>query len=157
MISLLITALIITAIVYWFNRFLPFKICALCAGVSGAWLLATFGILAGFLKAEALRLPILIMMGGTAVGIAFQGQEKLSFAKKSIWHWKIPSALIGLGIFYWFFLKMSWLTFIIEVILLGFLVFVFFIRQSAAESRGIDEKIFNQKLKEIEENLRKCC
>jgi hypothetical protein len=153
MLTLLFLALIIMTVVYWLGSVLPFKICAICAGVSGAWLLATLGILLGFVSLNDYRLPILMLMGGTAVGIAFQGQEKLAFAKKNIWRWKVPSTLIGLGIFYWFFTNMGWLTFAAEAGLLGFLIFVFFIRKNEIV-HGVTEKTSNQGIKE---KLEECC
>lgn len=156
MVLLLIVALIITALVYWLNRFLPFRICGLCAGVSGAWLLATLGILAGYLSFEEYGLPILIFMGGTAVGIAYQGREKLSFAQKGVWYWRIPATFVGLAVLYWFFLNMSWPIFVAEVVLLGFLTFVFFICKNEIVP-GVSRKTFNEKLKEIKEKLKECC
>ena len=93
MLNLIILSLVITLAVYFLNRILPFKVCAVCVGISGAWLLATLGILIGFIPLDKYGPPILMLMGGTAVGIAYQGEKRFGFAKKSAWGLQIPSAI----------------------------------------------------------------
>lgn len=153
MILLLILALAIAAAVYFLNRFLPFKICAVCAGISGAWLLATLGILLGLVSLEEYGPPILMLMGATAAGIAYQGEKKFGFAQKSVWLWKIPASFISLAVFYWFFLNISWPTFLIEAVLISFLAFLFFIRKSGS----IRPKEISKEIEGLKQKLQDCC
>lgn len=151
MFNLTIVSLAIILIVYFLNRIMPFKVCAVCAGVSGAWFLATLGILVGLVSMEEYGLAILMFMGATVVGIVEQGEKRFGFAKKSVWLWKIPATLAGLAVFYWFFLNIGWLTFGVEAALLSFLLYVFFIRKNERQKK-LDQEISGLKRK-----LEECC
>ena len=58
------------------NKFLPFSVCAICAGVSGAWVLLSFAILTDLAQAAVYLSVITLLMGGTVVGIAYQAEKK---------------------------------------------------------------------------------
>ena len=151
MLNLIILSLVITLAVYFLNRILPFKVCAVCVGISGAWLLATLGILIGFIPLDKYGPPILMLMGGTAVGIAYQGEKRFGFAKKSAWHWKIPAAIIGLAVFYRLFLNFGWTSFFIEAALLSFLAHLFFIRKESPREK------LSKEIKGLKQKLEDCC
>src|SRR3989344_2590488 len=71
--------LIITAVVAALNRFLPFPLCPICSGVSATWLFLTAFVIAGFLEREAFMPLVLLLMGGTVVGISYQGERALVY------------------------------------------------------------------------------
>src|SRR3989344_6586399 len=129
MITAIILVVVITLIFSVLNKWLPFKICPICAGVSGSWLLLTAGIVLGRWSGDY-KLPIAMLMGGTVVGIAFQGEAKLDWAKKGIYVWKAPVVIFGMPMAYWLFKNMNPATFVIEVFLLAVLVYLFFIKSS---------------------------
>ena len=151
MFGLIILSLAIILAVYFLNRIMPSKICAVCAGISGTWLLATLGILIGLVSLEEYGLAILMLMGATVVGIANQGEKTFVFAQKSIWFWKIPSIIIGLPLFYWLFLNIGWFTFGIEAILMLFLLYVFFIRKNHGQKKS------GRETDELKKQLEECC
>lgn len=151
MINLLALALVIALVVYSLNRIMSFRVCAVCAGISGSWLLATLGILAGLISIKEYGSAILMLMGATVVGIAYQGEKAFDFAKKSIWFWKIPSIIVGLALFYWLFMNIGWTSFLIEAALLSFLAFVFFVR------KGGPRKKLSGGIKDLERRLKDCC
>lgn len=153
MLLAIILIIIITLIFNFLNHLLKIEFCPICIGVSGTWIFLTIGIMSGILS-ESYKLPILMLMGGTVVGIAFQGEKKFSFAKNNIWFWKIPAIIIGFIIFYIFFLKMNWLTFFLELILLIILSYLFFIK-SKKDSEVITDK--EKKIKKLEKLLKGCC
>ena len=154
MFNLIALSLIIIAIIYFLNRFLPFKVCAVCAGISGAWLLAMLGILVGLISIEEYGSAILMLMGATVVGIAYQGEKAFDFAKKSIWFWKIPATLIGLAAFYQFFLNIGWTSFFIETALIFSLAFVFFVKKDGSRKKLSEE---SEEIENLKQKLNGCC
>ena len=70
----LISILTIALAVFGANRFLPFKICSVCAGVAGTWMWLLAGI---FLGHEIDPLIPAVLMGGSVVGIYYQIKDKL--------------------------------------------------------------------------------
>ncbi len=59
----------ITGLVWLINKFLPFRVCPVCAGVTGTWMLLFLARLAGFPIDNTI---LALLMGGTAVGIAYR-------------------------------------------------------------------------------------
>lgn len=105
----------------------------------------------GFISLEEYGLPILMMMGATVVGVAYQGEERFGFAKRSIWHWKIPATIIGLMVFYRLFINLGWISFFIETGLILFLGFTFFTKKN--EQR----KKLNHEIEDLKQRLNDCC
>ncbi len=143
--------ILITAAVYFMNRLSSFKLCPVCAGVSGTWLLLVLGIIIGLLPYDQFRPLILLLMGATAVGIAYQGEKKFKFAQKGVWRWKAPAIIAGLVVFWSLSLLVNWYTFILELVLISVLAYVFFIRRDRRRQKN------NQKADELKKKLEECC
>src|SRR3989344_8334509 len=139
MITAIILVVVITLIFSVLNKWLPFKICPICAGVSGSWLLLTAGIVLGRWSGDY-KLPIAMLMGGTVVGIAFQGEAKLDWAKKGIYVWKVPVIILGMPIAYWLFKNMSPWTLAVEVMFLSFLVYYLFVISHQHSDSHVDDR-----------------
>lgn len=73
-----ISIFLIAAAVWVSRRILPFRICPICAGVSGTWLWIVAGMYFGWLETEGWQLIAAIAMGGSVVGIAYQMEKYLS-------------------------------------------------------------------------------
>ncbi|MBI2064000.1 MAG: hypothetical protein HYT65_03360 [Candidatus Yanofskybacteria bacterium] len=151
----MITAIILIAIISGtfiiLNWFLPFKICPICAGVSGSWLILTAGIVFGQWPGDY-KLPIAMLMGGTVVGIAFQGEAKFGWAKKSIYTWKAPVIIFGMPVAFWLLKNMSPTIFVAEVISSVLLIYVFFIKSSRSGDR-----VDSGHVTELEKKMKNCC
>ena len=89
-------------------------------------------------------------MGGTVVGIAFQGEKKFKWAK-NLFYWKAPVIIVGFIIAYLLLINISWTTFIIELVLLGFLTYFLFLQPIAGKSPQ------GESVSELEEKLEDCC
>lgn len=61
--------LVITWIFYFLRKFAPIKICAVCAGVAGTWILGLVARYFGYQVDESL---LGMLMGGSVVGIMYQ-------------------------------------------------------------------------------------
>lgn len=82
MVALLIALISIGAIttLTWFlneRRFLPIKVCAVCAGTAGTWIWLLVAVTFGWLPFVSYMPVIAILMGGSVVGIAYQGEKYL--------------------------------------------------------------------------------
>ena len=115
------------------------KICPICAAVSGTWLLLQVLILAGYLNAEIFMPAVLLLMGGTVVGVAgrFQKQKPL---------------IIGIGMILAFLIarNLSFTILVLEIITLVVIGYFLFLKPET-ESR---EKRPESKL---EKKLKDCC
>ena len=49
------------------------RICRLCVGISSLWLILSAGVALDYLSVRTFLIPITLLMGGTVVGIAYQG------------------------------------------------------------------------------------
>ncbi|MBI2592714.1 MAG: hypothetical protein HYW37_00940 [Candidatus Colwellbacteria bacterium] len=144
-------AFLITVSARFLNRTLRLEICPICLGVSSTWLIISLLIVLGIFDEEAYLLPLGLLIGGTVVGIAFQGEKKYVFARQSIWRWKLPVIFIGLTISYLFLINLSPLVLILEaLLLLGFGYFLFGRREKVASSK-------NESVKKIKEEMENCC
>ncbi|MBI4160397.1 MAG: hypothetical protein HY506_00625 [Candidatus Yanofskybacteria bacterium] len=151
MITSSLIILIITLAFVFLNKFFGKQICPICAGVSGTWLILTAGIVFGYISADY-KLPIAMLMGGTVVGVAFQGEKKISWAKTNILSWKAPVIIIGMPVAYLLFVKMSTFTIAIEAVVLVAITYLFFFR--SVSERGYQD---SEKIKEIEKKMEDCC
>ena len=156
MITAILLVLVITVIVAVFNRSLPFKICPICAGISGSWLILTAGILLARWSGDY-KLPIAMLMGGTVVGIAFQGEAKFDWAKKGIYMWKAPVIILGMPVAYWLFKNMSLTTLVIEILVLSVLIYFFFIGSSLRGSASKLAIVDGRHVVELEDKMKNCC
>ncbi|MEK7567183.1 MAG: hypothetical protein AAB527_03570 [Patescibacteria group bacterium] len=153
----IITALVLVALITLAikaaNKFLPFSVCAFCAGVSGAWVFLSFAVLTGIAPAASYLPVITLLMGGTVVGIAYQAEKKFGWqGEKSFW---LKFAII-VGGFYAGHIAaggLNWITFTLELVALTTLVYLFFIRRSS----GANSQIHSAKVAELEEQMKNCC
>jgi len=118
MIIITVTSIILIALVaYAANRILSFKtfkICPLCAGVSGTWLWMLAVSALGYWPLEEYQLMLAAMMGGSVVGIAYQIEKRMpeSFG---MFH-KLTQVVLGfIGIY--FLVQLRWLEVAIFIVL----------------------------------------
>lgn len=137
----------ITAFVWLLGRVSPFKICPICAGVSGTWAWMLVGMFLGFLPTPDLLLPTSILMGGSVVGIAYRLEKRLTGGNMPLF-WKSAFMIAGFATAYelvsfrWGYATIAF----VMVALIGL-----FFPKFAGEDK--DEK----KIKEIEKGLEQCC
>ena len=142
--SILIIAF--TLLTLSFNKITRWQICLICAGVSLTWLTITALMLSGLLLTTHYLLPVAMLMGGTVVGIAFQGEKRFEWAK-NLFYWKAPVIIIGFVVAYLLLINLSWTTFITELVLLGFLTYFIFLQPSGGKlpqgetASGLEEKL----------------
>ena len=138
----------ITGLMWFLNRIFPFKICPICAGVSGTWLLILVGIYGGWLEADGWKLMAALAMGGSIVGIAYQLEKKLPVGRSPLL-WKalfIPAGFIAAyGI-----LMQWWGVFLASLAFLFTLAFVF-----RAPPRN--PSTHDVKVRELEKKMKNCC
>src|SRR3989344_983613 len=118
MIIITVTSIVLIALVaYAANRILSFKtfkICPLCAGVSGTWLWILAASALGYWPLEEYQLMLAAMMGGSVVGIAYQIEKRMpeSFG---MFH-KLTQVVLGfIGIY--FLVQLRWLEVAIFIVL----------------------------------------
>ncbi|MDO8505934.1 MAG: hypothetical protein Q7S48_05180 [bacterium] len=148
--------LVITGSVWALNKFLPFKFCPVCAGVSGTWTALTALMLADILPTTFYILPTAILMGGTVVGIAYQGEKSLVWVKSYPVAWKLAVMVVGFPLAYGAVQYMSWTIFGLELVVLALLMYVFFFRRVAMESH-VPHSNGGANVKKIEKGLESCC
>lgn len=151
MITAILLVLAITLIAAALNRSLPFKVCPICAGVSGGWLILTAGVVLAHWSGDY-KLPIAMLMGGTVVGIAFQGETKFDWAKKGFYIWKAPVIIFGMPAAYWLFVNMSLVTLVFEFLVLSALIYFFFIRSPRSGGHADNHRVI-----ELEKKMKNCC
>jgi len=149
--------LVITGLVWMLNKLLPFKLCPVCAGVSGTWIILTALMLADILPTTSYILPIAILMGGTVVGIAYQGEKSLSWVKHYPVGWKLTAMVIGFPLAYGAVQYMSWATFSIELAVLTGLMYSFFIRRGPSAAPHVPHSGDAPNVQKIEKGLEQCC
>ena len=145
----------ITALVWLLNKFLPFEICPICAGVSGTWLLITAGIILGLLGADGWQLAAALAMGGSVVGIAYKSEHMFSWGRENPLLWKLIVIGIGMPLAYLAISNLSLTVFIAEAVLLLFLTYVFFVH--GIDRHGRDNKSLPSQVEELEKKMKECC
>lgn len=151
----IISILLITLAVKLINKALPFKVCPICAGVSLTWFLIIVGTLTGQLTTNNYQLITAILMGGTVVGIAYQGEKRFKWAEENIFRFKVPVVVIGFALVYLALENLSWSSVGIEAALLLILFYFFFI--SGNKNNNGPAKEVSPKVKELEEKMKNCC
>lgn len=140
MITIATISILVIAFLAWIaNRFLPLKICPICAGVFGTWVWLVAGSLLGYQIDPVI--PALLM-GGSVVGVAYRAEKRSSLLWKMLF---IPAGFIAAyGI-----LNKEWLISLIAVL---FLLGITLIFSSSKEKSKQEETI--EKLKQ---KMDKCC
>ncbi|KKQ07331.1 MAG: hypothetical protein A3A96_03940 [Candidatus Zambryskibacteria bacterium RIFCSPLOWO2_01_FULL_39_39] len=114
------------------NRFLPFRICPICAGVSLTWIWLVTGYFLGY--QIDLLIPALFM-GGSVVGISQQLDKKL----------KIIFISLGFIVAY-SILSENWVTLLVFLAIILLILFLFNNKNKKLNSN-----------KELEEKIKNCC
>lgn len=92
-------------------------------------------------------------MGGSVVGIAYQGEKRFLWAQESIFRFKVPTVIIGFALVYWAVQNLSWVVFGAELAVLAVLAYVFFIKPATKPLPPAEAK----RVAELEEKMKKCC
>ncbi|MBI2674133.1 MAG: hypothetical protein HYX22_00110 [Candidatus Yanofskybacteria bacterium] len=129
------------------------RICLICAGVSLTWLLILAGLNFGWLAADGWLLIAAIAMGGTVVGIAYQGEKRSKWAADNTMKFKASVILTGFVLAYLALSFISWTAFWVAFAILGLVAYVYFVMPDRAEEITKD----TARIQEIEEKLKNCC
>ena len=76
-----VTILAITGLVFGANKILHLRVCPICAGVSGTWLLMLVLRILGY---PISTLALAMLMGGSVVGISYQLEKRLPEWRSSL-------------------------------------------------------------------------
>lgn len=121
------------------NKLFGWRICPICAGVSGTWI---------WLLAADYRLTAALLMGGSVVGIAYQLEKRLP-PERSPLFWKM--AFIPMGFFAAYALAIGDLfVFLVAAGAAAIFALLFFRKPP---KHGPE----STKVKELEEKMKKCC
>ena len=154
MTSLLVSSTLIigfAVLTYFFNKITHWKICFVCAGVSLTWLTLSFLILSGLVPAADYLMLAALLLGGTVVGIVYQGEKKFKVMRS--FTPKMVVLIIGFALAYLLLANMSWLTLIAATLTLIPLGYLFFLRlPQATTDLGSSEAA-----KELEDKMKDCC
>ncbi len=149
-----ISILVITFLAWLVNKLLPFKICPICAGVSGTWFLLLAGILLGWLSVANYYLLIAVLMGGTVVGIAYQGEKRLNIEPENFLKFKTAVIVPGFVLVYFALANIGWLALVIEAAVLAAVMYLYFVRPNLRERPPVQDK---RKIAELEDKMKNCC
>lgn len=148
-ILVVVSILVITVAVWLANRFLPIKICPICAGVSLTWFWMLLGILTERLAVAGFQLPIAILMGGSIVGIAYQLEKKLPPGRSPLL-WKASFIPVGFAAVFEV-LNFHWGILTAIGVLISFIVLLFF------WFGGKDHALSNKTVEKLEKEMEQCC
>jgi len=151
-----ISIVVIIGFVWLLNKILPFKVCPICAGVSLTWFWLTVGLLSGWLSVISYQLIVAILMGGTVVGIAYQGEKRFKWAEENIFRFKVPVVILGFILVYLALNNLSWVSFAVEAVILTALVYLFFISPQRKRGINIHERSPGV-VEDLEEEMKNCC
>src|SRR3989344_4198610 len=115
--------LIIAAIVWLLNRILPFTLCPVCAAVSGTWLLIQLALVLRLLAGQEWLWLTALLMGGTVVGVAYQGERSVRWAGSHPLLWKVLVVSGGIPLMYAMLQKINWWSIVLEVVALGVMTY----------------------------------
>lgn len=147
----LTSILAITVFVWLINRILSFKVCPICAGVSGTWLWILGGLYLGFLKAEDWQLIASMAMGGSIVGIAYQLEKKI-LNNRLLLIWKTLFIPAGFTAVYSILeKKLAIFLAALFFILLAVILFIF-ILPNTQKYKPNEERI-----EELKKKMKNCC
>lgn len=126
------------------------SICPMCLGVSLAWLVLMALMLLGYVSNDYF-LPTALLMGGTVVGVVYQGEKKFkvmrSFAPKMV------VLIIGFVLAHLLLTNMNWLTLIAATFILIPLGYLFFLKSPQATA-GTEN---SETIRDLEDKMKECC
>ncbi|TSC89188.1 MAG: hypothetical protein G01um10143_569 [Parcubacteria group bacterium Gr01-1014_3] len=140
-----ISIFMIMGLAWLLNKTFRFRICPICAGVSGTWLWMLIALFLGYKIDPAL--PALLM-GGSVVGAAYQLEKRLPSEKLSLL-WKalfIPAGFIAV----YGLLVLGWEVFLPAIIFLGVIVLIFFVLMKKNNKN-------NAAAEDLEKKMKQCC
>lgn len=127
------------------------RLCAVCAGTSLTWLGITALILLGALRYEDYSSVLQLFMGGSVVGIAYQGEFRLEWGFRHPFGWKFLVIVLGFTFSYYAVTHLSWGIFAAEVFILSLLTYLFFIRKPPKNDQTGTYQSY------LEAKLKNCC
>lgn len=142
---------VISGMIFLARKIWPsFRVCPICAGVSGTWLWILIGIWTGWLEANSWKLIAALAMGGSVVGVAYQIEKRIKPDK--IMAWKIFFIPTGFALAY-NLIYFSWLY----VLLLSVIIFltIFFFLKWLVSSKSRTDK--DGRIVDIEKKMENCC
>ena len=141
----IISILAVTCAVWTVNKLFPFKVCPICAGVSGTWLWMLVASLLGYQIDLAI---VAMLMGGSVVGIAYQLEKRLPTGRSPLL-WKMIFIPLGFVAVYGV-VSLWWTVAVPSLAVLGLLSWVFvMVRPSKAQS--------TTKVEALKKKMQNCC
>lgn len=128
---------------------LGFDFCAICSGVSLTWIWISGAIVFGYLDFKSFELPLALLLGGTAVGLAYQGEYRFQTAAKYPLVWKTVVIVLGILVGYGFLSRISAKTWLVLLGLMLIIGYLYFIRKPGTAD--------NPTVAYLEEKLKRCC
>ncbi len=126
MIMIIITTIsifIISGGVWTARKIWPeFKVCPVCAGVSGTWIWILIGIWIGLLDVGSWGLVVAMLAGGSVVGIAYQLEKRIGPERGMAWKmFFIPTGFVAV----YGAISTGWLLLFISAAVISFLLLIF--------------------------------
>jgi hypothetical protein len=132
---------------YMTKRTSRWRICPICVGVSGAWLVLSAGIVWGFFSPD-FKLPVAMLMGGTVVGIAFQAEKVF---KSNVFYLKPGIIIVGMAAAYFLFINLGPVILLVDIVVLLATGYFLFIKPTVVKYSNSDGA------SDLEEKLKNCC
>ncbi len=139
----IISILIISGIVHGANKILRLRICPICAGVAGTWLLLLFLRFFGY----PIPTPIIAMLiGGSIVGIAYQIEKRLPEWRSTL---LFKMIFVPVGFFAAYeIIEWNWMAALAAIVALAITSFAFLTRTSKPD---------DAKIAELKKKMDECC
>ena len=126
------------------------SICPMCLGVSLTWLVLMVLMLLGYASNDYF-LPTVLLMGGTVVGVVYQGEKKFKVMRS--FTPKMVVLITGFVSTYLLLTNMNWLTLIAAALILIPLGYLFFLRSPQATA-GVENP---ETIRDLEDKMKECC
>lgn len=159
----LVSILAVTGFLRVIKRWIPHRVCPICAGVSGTWGWMLFAYAAGY---PIDLMIVAILMGGSVVGIAYQLERRLprlpavaseetgAVSRGLLWKTLfIPAGFAGVyGI-----LTGSWPIAAVALTAAACIVFVFSRKKENVSASLGKQAVIAERVAELEEKMKQCC
>lgn len=126
------------------------SLCPICLGVSLTWVILSALMLQGSLLTTYYLLPTAILIGGTVVGIVYQGEKKFR-AMKSFGP-KLIVLIVGFALASILLENLSWLTLAAAVTILIPLAYLFFLKAPQGKTSHDPKAV-----EDLEDKMKDCC
>lgn len=138
----------ITLAVWLANRVLPYKVCPICAGVSGTWMLMLGARFLGYFVDPSL---LALLLGASVAGVAYQLEKKLAQGRSELL-FKALFILVGFIAAYEI-VQNQWFLVIGVLVILSLLAYAF-LRVPNPPAGG---KKVSKRVESLEEKMKQCC